>query len=275
MSREPPPGERLQKLLARSGHGSRRSLERLIEAGRIQLNGAPARLGDRAGNGDKILIDGRPVRLQMPGDGVMVLAWNKPVGMVCSHRDTEGRPGLGRIMARLPQGHRWVAVGRLDIDTSGLLLLTNNGELAHRLMHPSAELDREYSVRVFGVVDDAMLARLRSGVLLDDGRAAFSDIVRNSDHSGAIGEGLNQWFTVCLNSGRRRIVRRLWAAEGLQVSRLRRVRFGPVFLPSSLRRDAWCALPAEAVAQLLAHCNLNHLQPDEPPARRQKTHTRP
>ena len=270
MNPEPAAGERLQKLLARSGHGSRRGLERLIEAGRVQLNGAQAHLGDRAAAGDKILIDGKPARTKASGDGVMVLAWNKPVGVVCSHRDTEGRPGLGRIMARLPPGHRWVAVGRLDIDTSGLLLLTNSGELAHRLMHPSAELDREYSVRVFGMVDDAMLARLRSGVLLDDGRAAFSDIVRNSDHSGAATGGLNQWFTVCLKSGRRRIVRRLWAAEGMQVSRLRRVRFGPVFLPSSLRRDAWHPLPTTAVAQLLAHCNLHHLEPAEPPAR-QKT----
>lgn len=226
-------GERLQKILANAGMGSRREIEAWISEGRIKINGRVAQLGDRVVDADVVTLDDKKLYLTAPEDRVRrVIAYNKPEGEICTRSDPEGRP---TVFARLPRlrGERWVVVGRLDINTSGLLLFTNDGELANRLMHPSSGVDREYAVRVLGEVDDDMIERLKEGVLLDDGMARFSDI------SAAGGEGANKWFHVTLMEGRNREVRRLWESQGVTVSRLKRVRYGCVFLPSRLKQGYW------------------------------------
>src|SRR5690606_16370549 len=224
--------EKLQKILAQTGLGSRRQIEEMIRAGRIRVNGEVAKIGDRATSKDQIEVDGRPVKSVERGQQVRVLMYNKPEGEVCTRSDPEGRP---TVFERLPkiQGQRWISVGRLDINTTGLLLFTTDGELANRLMHPSHAVDREYAVRVMGEVDDEMLARLREGVLLEDGMARFSDI------TAAGGSGINQWYYVTLMEGRNREVRRRWESQGVAVSRLKRVRFGPLALPSRIKVGHW------------------------------------
>ncbi len=225
----PAPGERLQKLLSKAGIGSRREIEAWIKAGRISLNDAVAQLGDRAVASDKIMIDSKPVKIDMTELSTRrILMYNKPEGEVCTRSDPEGRP---TVFDRLPpvKGQRWITVGRLDINTSGLLLFTTDGELANRLMHPSSEIDREYAVRIKGDVDEEMLLRLKEGVLLEDGMAKFTDI-----HDSG-GTGLNHWFHVVLMEGKNREVRRLWESQGVSVSRLKRVRFGCMFMPSRLK----------------------------------------
>lgn len=226
---KPLAGERLQKLLSQAGVGSRREIEAWIKAGQISVNGEVAKLGDRAVYTDRILLDGKPVKMDR-GDmsARRILIYNKPEGEVSTRSDPEGRP---TVFDRLPplKGQRWIIVGRLDINTSGLLLFTTDGELANRLMHPSNEIDREYAVRIKGDVDDEMIARLKQGVLLEDGMAKFTDI-----HDSG-GTGLNHWFHVVLMEGRNREVRRLWASQGVSVSRLKRVRFGCMFMPSRLK----------------------------------------
>ncbi|MAL98327.1 MAG: 23S rRNA pseudouridine(2605) synthase RluB [Alteromonadaceae bacterium] len=246
--RQPP--ERLQKVLARAGLGSRRELEALIEAGRIAINGVAADLGAKLAPGDTVEIDGKPVSL----DGIFeserrVLIYNKPEGEVTTRQDPEGRP---TVFDRLPKlkSQRWISVGRLDINTTGLLLFTTDGELANRLMHPSHQVDREYAVRVFGEVDEAMQQRLVEGVLLDDGMAAFSDL------APAGGSGLNRWFHVTLLEGRNREVRRLWESQGVKVSRLKRVRFGPILLPSRVSLGRWEELDQKTVDGLSAQVGL-------------------
>ncbi|UZE97749.1 23S rRNA pseudouridine(2605) synthase RluB [Alkalimarinus alittae] len=222
-------GERLQKLLAQAGVGSRREIEAWIKAGRISLNGETAKLGDRAVFTDTITLDDKPVKMDRGEMSARrILIYNKPEGEVSTRNDPEGRP---TVFDRLPplKGQRWIIVGRLDINTSGLLLFTTDGELANRLMHPSNEIDREYAVRIKGDVDDEMIARLKQGVLLEDGMAKFTDI-----HDSG-GTGLNHWFHVVLMEGRNREVRRLWASQGVSVSRLKRVRFGCMFMPSRLK----------------------------------------
>ena len=199
-------GEKLQKVLARAGQGSRREIEAMIAENRVSVDGKMATLGDRIDvhSGVKVRIDGRIINLQQAQKEVCrVLMYYKPEGELCTRSDPEGRP---TVFDRLPRlnGARWIAVGRLDINTSGLLLFTTDGELANRLMHPSREVEREYSVRVFGQVDDAMLARLRKGVQLEDGPANFKEI------KFAGGVGVNQWYDVTLMEGRNREVRRLW-----------------------------------------------------------------
>ena len=231
-------GEKLQKVLARAGQGSRREIEAMIAENRVSVDGKMATLGDRIDvhSGVKVRIDGRIINLQQAQKEVCrVLMYYKPEGELCTRSDPEGR---ATVFDRLPRlnGARWIAVGRLDINTSGLLLFTTDGELANRLMHPSREVEREYSVRVFGQVDDAMLARLRKGVQLEDGPAAFKTI----KFSG--GEGINQWYNVTLTEGRNREVRRLWEAVGVQVSRLIRVRYGDIPLPKGLPRGGWTEL---------------------------------
>ncbi|WP_250658468.1 23S rRNA pseudouridine(2605) synthase RluB [Alkalimarinus coralli] len=222
-------GERLQKLLSQAGVGSRREVEAWIKSGRISINGEVATLGDRALFTDKIMLDGKPVKMDR-GDmsARRILIYNKPEGEVSTRSDPEGRP---TVFDRLPplKGQRWIIVGRLDINTSGLLLFTTDGELANRLMHPSYEIDREYAVRIKGDVDDEMIERLKQGVLLEDGMAKFTDI-----HDSG-GTGLNHWFHVVLMEGRNREVRRLWGSQGVSVSRLKRVRFGCMFMPSRLK----------------------------------------
>lgn len=222
-------GERLQKLLAGTGLGSRRTIEDWIRLGRVTVNGAVAQLGDRAGPQDRVEVDGRAVALQ-PSAAVQpaLLVYHKPVGEMTTRRDPQGRP---TVFERLPPapGGRWIVVGRLDVNTSGLLLFTNDGELAHRLMHPSSEVPREYLVRVRDQPTPAVLARLREGVLLEDGPARFDRIVQDP---GSEGHG---WFRVTLHEGRNREVRRIWSEVGHEVSRLTRIRFGSLMLPRDLR----------------------------------------
>ncbi len=223
--------EKLQKVIARRGVGSRRQVEEWISQGRVRVNGRVATLGDRVSNSDKIVVDGHHIP-EESSEETLVLVYNKPEGEVTSRHDPEGRPTVFDRLPRPVQG-RWIAVGRLDINTSGLLLFTTDGELAHKLMHPSSEIDREYAVRVLGEVDEEMIARLKEGIFLEDGPARFSDI------SEAGGSGSNRWFHVVLQEGRNREVRRLWESQGVTVSRLKRVRYGYIFLPSRIKVGAW------------------------------------
>lgn len=227
--------EKLQKVLARAGHGSRREVEAMIQAGRVSVDGKISTLGDRVEvtGGTKIRLDGHVLSVMESQDTVCrVLAYYKPEGELCTRNDPEGRP---TVFDRLPKmrGSRWIAVGRLDVNTSGLLLFTTDGELANRLMHPSREVEREYAVRVFGQVDDEKIKQLSRGVQLEDGPAAFRSIKFQG------GEGLNQWYNVTLTEGRNREVRRLWEAVGVQVSRLIRVRYGDLNLPKGLPRGGY------------------------------------
>ncbi|MPY21628.1 23S rRNA pseudouridine(2605) synthase RluB [Shewanella psychropiezotolerans] len=236
--------EKLQKVLARAGHGSRREMEAWIAAGRISIDGEIASLGDRIEADVKIRIDGRAVSIKSEEDLICrVIAYHKPEGEICSRKDPEGRP---TVFERLPKTRdsRWVAVGRLDINTSGLLLFTSDGELANRLMHPSNEVEREYAVRTFGEVSDACIQRLRTGVTLEDGPASFDKV------KAAGGEGMNKWWHVSLAEGRNREVRRLWESQEVQVSRLIRIRYGMIELPKSLPRGGWVELTMEQVNYL-------------------------
>jgi 23S rRNA pseudouridine2605 synthase len=236
--------EKLQKVLARAGHGSRREMEAWIAAGRVSVDGEISGLGDRVEADAKIRIDGRAISLKSADDIVCrVLAYHKPEGEICSRKDPEGRT---TVFERLPKVRdaRWVAVGRLDINTSGLLLFTCDGELANRLMHPSNEVEREYAVRTFGEVSDVAVQRLRNGVTLEDGPAKFDSI------KPAGGEGINQWWHVTLSEGRNREVRRLWESQEVQVSRLIRVRYGMVELPKTLPRGGWIELTIDQVNYL-------------------------
>lgn len=229
--------DKLQKVLANAGVGSRREMERWIEAGRISVNGKLATLGDRVEPADKIRVDGNPLNKSNDTPACRVLMYNKPEGELCSRKDPEGR---ATVFDRLPaiKNGRWIAVGRLDINTSGLLLFTNDGELANRLMHPSHEVEREYAVRVFGEVEDKMLKRLTKGVQLEDGEAKFTNIVKRPGDE----ESTNTWFNVSLSEGRNREVRRLWESQGVQVSRLMRVRYGTLELQKRLPQGGWVEL---------------------------------
>lgn len=250
--------EKLQKVLARSGFGSRREMERWIEEGRIILNDHPATLGDRVGPEDRVVVDGRPVKLTFAESAERrVLLYNKPLGEVCTRHDPEGRPTVFDNLPPLKQG-RWVAVGRLDINTTGLLIFTTDGELANRMMHPSMQMDREYAVRVLGDADEATLERLKQGVLLEDGMARFTD-VRYFD-----GEGANKWYHCVVMEGRNREVRRLWESQGLQVNRLKRVRFGPVFLPSDVKIGTWRELSPKEVEVLSRELGLDGARTHRP-----------
>jgi 23S rRNA pseudouridine2605 synthase len=242
-----PEGEKLQKVLARAGLGSRRELEAAIAAGRVEVNGLPAMLGDRVQPNDRLVLDGRPVESTQPQR--LVLIYNKPEGEVCTRQDPEGRP---TIFARLPvlKEGRWLSVGRLDINTSGLLLLTTDGELANRLMHPSFQIEREYAVRVLGEVTPEMVAQMHEGVQLEDGLARFTDIQCFG------GSGANVWYHVVIMEGRQREVRRLWESQGVVVSRLKRVRYGNVFLASDLKMGQWKALDQKVIDALAASVDL-------------------
>ena len=227
-------GEKLQKVLARLGLASRRDVENWISAGRVKVNGALATLGQRVDSHDAIAVDGRLLKREEATEVVRrVLIYNKPDGEICTRDDPEGRPTVFDRLPRPKEG-RWINIGRLDINTTGLLLFTTDGELANRLMHPSYEMDREYAVRVRGEVDDEMIERLKTGVMLEDGPARFTDIQQAPG-----GEGFNHWYHCVVMEGRNREVRRLWESQGLVVSRLKRVRFGPVFMTSDLPMGRW------------------------------------
>jgi 23S rRNA pseudouridine2605 synthase len=242
-----PRGERLQKLLAAAGLGSRRSIEEWIAAGRVTVSGRVARLGDRATAADTVLVDGSPVPLRAAPRAPRVLAYHKPVGELVTRSDPRGRR---TVFASLPglEGARWIPVGRLDLNSAGLLLFTDSGELANRLMHPRYAIEREYRVRVRGRLDEAQLGSLRQGVALQDGIAAF-DRLEAADARSAT--GANRWYEVVLHEGRNREVRRLFEAVGAQVSRLLRVRYGAVSLPRDLAPGTWRELRGTALAKLL------------------------
>lgn len=237
--------ERVQKILARAGLGSRRHIEEWIRSGRITVNGEIARLGDSMTDSDVVLVDGKRVYLSdSAAQKPRVIAYHKPEGKICTRSDPERRSTIFEDIPRLKKG-RWVIVGRLDINSSGLILLTTDGELANRLMHPATGIEREYAVRVLGEVDKDMISRLRSGVMLEDGKASF-DTIRDAGGTGA-----NHWYHVVLREGRNREVRHLWESQGIKVSRLIRVRFGPVLLGRELRAGRWNELEDKDVMSLL------------------------
>ncbi|MBU0912181.1 MAG: 23S rRNA pseudouridine(2605) synthase RluB [Gammaproteobacteria bacterium] len=236
--------EKLQKVLARSGVGSRREMEEYISAGRVTVDGKVATLGDRINANQQVRVDGHPVKIAAEAEQVCrVIAYHKPEGEICSRIDPEGRP---TVFDRLPKikDSRWIAIGRLDINTSGLLLFTTDGEMANRLMHPKFEVEREYAVRVFGDVNDAMIQKLRLGVELEDGKANFKKIKAMG------GEGINRWFHVVLTEGRNREVRRMWESQGAVVSRLIRIRYGDLLLPKHLPAGGYAEYPLEDVNYL-------------------------
>ena len=237
--------EKIQKVLANAGLASRRQIENWLREGRISVNGQIAKLGDRITSDDKVRVDGREVKLiKSTSQKTRVLLYHKPEGEICTRSDPEGRPTIFDHLPLLRNG-RWISVGRLDFNTSGVLLLTNDGELAHRLMHPSKEIEREYAVRIKGQVYPAMLQTLKKGVLIDGEPAHFEQIV------DAGGEGTNHWYHVLVKQGRNRIVRKLWESQDVNVSRLIRIRFGSITLPRYLRRGKWMELEKETVESLL------------------------
>ncbi|WP_430456026.1 23S rRNA pseudouridine(2605) synthase RluB [Rheinheimera sp.] len=244
--------EKLQKVLARSGVGSRREMETVISTGRVTVDGKVAHLGDRINANQLVRVDGHPVKIATEEEQVCrVVAYHKPEGEICTRTDPDGRP---TVFDRLPniRGARWIAIGRLDINTSGLLLFTTDGELANRLMHPKFEVEREYSVRVFGEVNDAIIQRLRIGVELEDGKANFKKIKAMG------GEGVNRWFNVVLTEGRNREVRRMWESQGTVVNRLIRIRYGDLLLPKHLPAGGYTEMGLEDVNYLrkLVHLSL-------------------
>lgn len=236
--------QKLHKMLAQAGLGSRRELEEWIAAGRVSVNGKPAHVGQRIGPQDRVRVNGRPISLKFAPRTPRVLLYHKQEGEIVSRDDPEGRSSVFDKLPRIGGG-RWVNVGRLDFNTEGLLIFTSSGELANRLMHPRYELEREYAVRVIGELRAEQVRPLLDGIELDDGKARFSSIIARG------GEGTNRWYHVTLNEGRNREVRRLFEAVGVQVSRLIRVRFGPVSLSPRLKRGMSCELTEEDVLALL------------------------
>lgn len=247
--------ERLHKVLANAGLGSRRMLEQRIQSGEVELNGAPAEIGMSVKAGDRVVMDSKQFVVATDSrDDAEVLIYHKPEGVLTTRDDPEGRPTVFEQLPRL-KGARWVAVGRLDINTTGLLLLTTDGELANGLMHPKSGLEREYLCRVHGEVPDEIIERLKAGVELEDGPARFDEIAvisRGGSHS---------WFRVVIREGRNREVRRLWDSQGFLVSRLKRIRYGKIELPRNLRRGECESLDAEAVKQLRQTTGLGAPQP--------------
>ncbi|MPM70632.1 hypothetical protein SDC9_117587 [bioreactor metagenome] len=235
---------KLHKVLAQVGLGSRLEMEQLILEGRISVNNEPAHIGQRVQYGDQIKINGKPIRYRIAPPPARVLAYHKPVGEVVTHDDPQNRPTVFRKLPRLPQG-KWQSVGRLDLNTEGLLLFTSSGELANKLMHPRFGLEREYAVRVLGALSNEEKDRLREGVQLDDGVASFGSI----EDGG--GEGANQWYRVTISEGRNREVRRMFEAVGHAVSRLIRIRYGAMMLPRGLKRGAWLELDERDIRALM------------------------
>jgi 23S rRNA pseudouridine2605 synthase len=238
-----PEAPKLHKVLAQAGVGSRRDLEQMIVEGRVAVNGQPAHVGQRISFGDRITVDGKPVRVRIQPPAPRVLAYHKPAGEIVTYDDPQQRPTVFRRLPRLPQG-KWQSVGRLDINTEGLLLFTNSGDLANRLMHPRFGVEREYAVRVLGLLSDDERERLLQGVELDGHRVA----VRRIEDGG--GDGANHWYRIVISEGRNREVRRLFEAVGHVVSRLIRIRYGSVVLPRGLKRGVWVDLGPDDVKAL-------------------------
>jgi 23S rRNA pseudouridine2605 synthase len=244
------PTQRLHKLLALAGLGSRREMEKLIEAGRVTVNGQIAQVGAAVTSEDVVRVDSRPVRLPFNPELPQVLIYHKPDDEIVSADDPEGRASVFDKLPRI-KGAKWIAIGRLDINTSGLLIFTTSGELANRFMHPRYEVEREYAVRVFGELTEEQMQMLTQGIELEDGPAAFDSIVAQG------GEGANHWYQVTLKEGRNREVRRLFEAFQLPVSRLMRVRFGPVSLPSRVKRGTMLKLEPKQVVELMEWAGLD------------------
>ncbi|MEO8308424.1 MAG: pseudouridine synthase [Pseudomonadota bacterium] len=253
MTAPPPAGERIQKLLATAGAGSRRGIEEWMRAGRLTVNGQVAKLGDRASSGDRFELDGKPLHVaaapiaggELPVQATSILIYHKPVGEVTTRHDPQGRPTVFERLPAPPAG-RWVVVGRLDTNTSGLLLFTNDGALAHRLMHPSFEVERRYLVRVRGTPGPQLEARLLQGVMLEDGLARFGEVLARGRSEG------HSWYEVSLREGRNREVRRVFETVGYEVSRLKRLSYGPFVLPEELAMGKSLQLSPAQVAQHVA-----------------------
>jgi len=243
------PTYKLQKALAEVGLGSRRDMEGLVREGRVTVNGAPAAIGARVGPSDVILVDGRPIGRSREGEAPRVLLYYKPEGEIVSHDDPGGRASVFDHLPP-PRGGKWLAVGRLDLNTSGLLVFTTSGELANRMMHPRYEVEREYAVRVLGRVTPEQQKKLVTGIELDDGVGRCESI---RDQGG---EGANHWYHVVIREGRNREVRRLFDALRLRVSRLMRVRFGTLTLPRDLKRGRYIELRRREVGELMAELGL-------------------
>ena len=240
--------EKIQKVLARVGLGSRRAMEQWITEGRVSVNGQIATLGDRISEGEELRVDGRVVAFTAEEDSVRrVILYYKPEGEVCTRTDPSGRPTVFDTLPKL-QDQRWVAIGRLDINSQGLLLFTTDGDLANRLMHPSSNIEREYAVRIHGQVNADNIDALLDGVMLEDGTAKFDEVIDKG------GEGTNHWYHVVLREGRKREVRRMWETQGVQVRRLIRVRYGDVELPRSLRAGRWVELDKSIIDGLAESC---------------------
>ena len=235
--------ERIQKILANEGIVSRRQAEKLIREGRIKVNGQEAILGMSISRRDLIEIDGKVVEISEGTNPLRVLMYNKKVGEISSTKDPEGRPSVFLALPKISKG-KWISVGRLDINTSGLMLFTNNGELANKLMHPSSKIEREYVARIRGQVEPDHIRRLLEGVNLEDGKANFSDI-----QPGRKGKS-NQWFAMVIMEGRTREVRRMWESQGFAVSRLKRVRIGGLFLPANLRQGNYKELAEKEIKSI-------------------------
>lgn len=258
--------EKLQKILSRVGLGSRRHLEEVIAEGRVSINGSVAKLGDRALPKDIIRVDGRVIRTVPSKDQICrVFVYHKPEGEVCTKRDPQGRPSVFDRLPQLPND-RLINVGRLDLNTSGLLLFTNDGELAHRLMHPSSEIPREYSVRVFGEVTEAMISSMLAGVTVEDQVFKFDSVTFGG------GEGINRWYNVVLHEGKNREIRNVFESFDLKVSRLIRIRFGDLTLDRSLPRGGWKELSADDVNYLRSIVDLPR-QKTEPVNRHEEKET--
>lgn len=243
-------GERIQKVLSRGGLGSRREIERWIDEGRLKINGVLAAHGAHLKAGDYLQLNERVVHWdKFAQQATRVLIYHKPTGEIVTRHDPQGRPTVFAQMPKLETA-RWISVGRLDVNTSGLLLLTNNGDLANKLMHPSTEVEREYAVRILGEVSDEKLELLKKGVPLEDGEAKFDQIYFMG------GEGVNKWYHVVVSEGRNRLVRRLWEAQNVVVSRLIRVRYGPIVLPEKLRTQKFYELTAKELELLFEFAGL-------------------
>lgn len=256
--------DRIQKMLATAGVASRRAVETMIREGRVTVNGRPAEIGQKVGAEDHVCVDGRLIALERKPAAIRVLLFRKRVGELVTRDDPEGRRTIFRKLPPLDTG-RWIAVGRLDINTSGLLLLTNDGELARRLMHPSFQIKRQYAVRVLGEVTAEIRAALTQGVQLDDGLARFDRIVRG-ENEGEENDSANIWWNVTVSQGRNRVVRRLLESQGLQVSRLIRVAYGPIELGRGIRTGSAREATAEELQALLQAVGLAEpVKPKRPP----------